>query len=148
MICKAIVDSSKTYSKKSESLKDKKGGKSTYRFQNPLDKEYQLIDFEKDVFANDVTKCDYGIKTETEIFYIELKGCEVKKGIEQLLETFNATEKCFSGLKPKARLIVSNFQKPTLVRNTAEYRNLVKKLKHVHGKDDHLVIQTSFTENI
>jgi hypothetical protein len=148
MICKAIVDSSKTYSKKSESLNDRKGGKSTYRFGNPLSKEYQLIDFEKDVFANDVSKCDYGINTGTEIFYIELKGCEVKKGVEQLLNTLNATEKCFSGLTPKARLIISNFQKPKLVRNTAEYRNLVKKLKHVYGKDDNLVIQTSFTENI
>jgi hypothetical protein len=148
MICKAIVDSSKTYCKKRESLKDKLGGKSTYHFTNPLNKEYQLVDFEKDVFADDVRKCDYGIKTETEIFYIELKGCDVKKGIEQLLETLSVTEKCFSGLKSKARLIVTNFQKPALVKNTAEYRNLVKKLKHVHGKDDHLVIQTSFTENI
>ncbi|MEP6806564.1 MAG: hypothetical protein ABI892_18700 [Flavobacterium sp.] len=148
MICKAIVNSSKTYSKRNESLKDKKGGKSTYRFQNPLNKEYQLVDFEKDVFANDDTKCDYGIKTETEIFYIELKGCDVKKGIEQLLVTLNITEKCFPGLKSKARLIVTNFQKPALVRNTAEYKNLVKKLKHVYEKDDNLVIRTSFTENI
>lgn len=148
MICETIRNCSVANSNSKITLNDRKGGRSTYRLENPTNKKCEVIDFEKDVFSNDVAKCDYGIRTESVIYYIELKGCEVQKGIKQLLETFTATEKCFDDLKPKARLIVTKFPKPGLVRNTAEYKNLVKKLKHVNGKDDNLIIQTSFTENI
>ena len=64
------------------------------------------------------------------------------------METIKATEKCFLELNFKARLIVSKFPKPDLVKNTKEYKDLVKKVIHLEGKNDNLIIKSSFTEKI
>jgi hypothetical protein len=148
MICKRIAEFSIKKSNFKGSLSDRKGGKSKYSFTNPHSKAYYEIDFENDVFENNDTKCDYGIQTETTIFYIELKGSDVKKGVEQLLETIKATDKCFENLELKARLIVSKYPQPDIVRKTKEYKDLVKKLNHLEGKNEKLIIKTSFTDNI
>jgi hypothetical protein len=148
MICKRIAEFSVEKSNSKGSLSDRKGGKSNYFFTNPHSKTYYQIDFEKDVFEDNDTKCDFGIKTESSIFFIELKGSDVKKGVVQLLETIKTTEKCFANLDLRARLIVSKYPKPDIVRKTKEYKDLVKKLNHLEGKNENLIIKTSFTENI
>ena len=67
--------------------------------------------------------------TEDSIFFVELKGSEVAKGIKQILSTYNETKKCFERLKPKARMVVSKFSKPDLVKRSKEYRDLAIALK-------------------
>ena len=148
MICEKINQFSIEKDNKKLTLIDKKGGKSKYLIENDSLKKFKQINFEEDIFTNDASKCDFGIKTDKNVFFIELKGSDVKSGVVQLLETIKATEKCFLELNFKARLIISKFPKPDLVKNTKEYKDLVKKVKHLEGKNDSLVIRNSFTEKI
>ena len=148
MICEKINQFSIEKDNKKLTLIDKKGGKSKYLIENDSLKKFKQINFEEDIFTNDASKCDFGIKTGKNVFFIELKGSDVKSGVVQLLETIKATEKCFLELNFKARLIISKFPKPDLVKNTKEYKDLVKKVKHLEGKNDSLVIRNSFTEKI
>jgi len=149
MICDKIKQCSTLTSDARKTLEDKKGCKSKLLIENNFKTEYSIIDFEAGVFNNEASKCDFGVLTNDKIFYIELKGSDVKKGIEQLLETINATERCFSTLDFKARLIVSKFQSPKIVKNTKEYKDLVKKLKHIPNQNDNLVItQNVYTDKI
>jgi hypothetical protein len=151
MICSAVVHCSVSIKDVKKTFIDSKGCKSKYLVENPNRKEYFSIDFENGVYENreNDTKCDYGVQTDTNIFYIELKGSDVKKGIEQLLLTIRETKKCFNGLEPKARLIVSKFPKPESVRNTKEYKDLAKLLNFQYLVNDNLEIkQNTFTEKI
>jgi len=111
-----------------KTLVDKKGGHSKYCIDNPDRNIFDLIDFETCVYNDREhdTKCDFGILTQENIFYIELKGSDVKKGVEQLLSTIADTRKCFEDKLLKARLVVSRYPKPALVRQTKEYKDLVK----------------------
>ena len=148
MICEKINQFSIEKENKKLTLVDKKGGKSKYLIENNELKKFKQINFDEDIFTNDDSKCDFGIKTDKNIFFIELKGCDVKSGLVQLLETIKATENCFLELNFKARLIVTKFPKPDLVKNTKQYKDLVKKVKHLERKNDNLVIKSSFTEKI
>lgn len=151
MVCEAIKNCMVSRKDQRKTLVDSKGCKSQYLINNPTRNEYHEIDFENRVYQNRLndTKCDYGVKTETDIFYIELKGSDVKKGVEQLLSTIRETRNCFQGITPKARLVVSRYPKPEIVRNTKEYKDLVKIVNHQPFKGNNLIItQNTFTENI
>ncbi|NOQ71617.1 MAG: hypothetical protein GQ574_06435 [Crocinitomix sp.] len=137
MICKRI----KTYQKESSNPKmtlvDKSrgSGKSKFILENKSRGTYYALNFEKDVYQGNAidTKCDFGLKIENEkvktIYFIELKGTDVNKGIEQLLATLEDTQKCFKGFEKKARLVVSRFPKPELTYRTRAYKDLVRKTK-------------------
>lgn len=151
MICETIENCSVPVKDAKKTFVDSKGCKSKYLVENPGRKEYFSIDFENCVYGNrqNDTKCDFGVKTDNTAFYIELKGSDVKKGIEQLLSTIQETKKCFTGLTPKARLVVSKFPKPESVRNSKEYKDLAKILNYQYMVNDNLQItQHTFTENI
>jgi hypothetical protein len=128
MICDQINECSIELKIPKKTLIDKKGGNSKYCIENMDRKSFYEIDFEECVYKNkqNDTKCDYGILCEQNVFYIELKGSDVKKGIKQLLATIVETKECFNGKKLKARLIVSKFPKPELIKQTKEYKDLVK----------------------
>ncbi len=145
MICDEIINCSTSFEIPRKTLIDKKGGNSKYCIDNPDRKEFFEIDFEGGVYKNrnNDTKCDFGIQTKENIYYIELKGSDVKKGVEQLLSTINETEKCFKNHTIEARLIVSKFQKPQLVKQTKEYKDLVKKVNQKF-----IITQNTFTEII
>lgn len=147
MICQKIDDCIKEINFSKKTLSDKIGGNSKYLIDNRSKSNYSIIDFENCVYENkqNDTRCDYGLKTDDTIFYIELKGSDVKKGIEQLLSTINESEKCFNQLNKKARLIITRFSKPNIVKKSKEYKDLVKKI----GSIEHLVIkQDVYTEII
>ena len=132
-------------------LIDKIGGKSKYIVENNDKEKYFEIDIENCVYKNlqNETKCDFGIKTKNTFYLIELKGSDVKKGIEQLLSTLIAFKNCYQNIDFKARLIVSRFQSPDIVRKNKEYKDLVKLLKHIENKNDNLIIkQNIYTEII
>lgn len=145
MICNEINHCLNSFEIPRKTLRDKKGGNSKYLIENPNHKVFFEIDFEECVYKNreNDTKCDFGIQHENTMYYIELKGSDVKKGVEQLLSTINETERCFKNHTLSARLIVTKFQKPKLVKQTKEYKDLIKIV------NQHLIItQNIFTEII
>lgn len=147
MICTKIEDCKQKLNNPKKTLVDKKGGKSKYLIANKSQSEYSIINFENCVYEdkqND-TKCDYGIETEDSIYYIELKGSDVIKGVKQILTTFNETEKCFGDKAKKARLIVTRFSKPKIAKQTKEYKDLIKKIGGVEG---FVIKQNEYTEVI
>lgn len=130
---------------------DKIGGKSKYILENKTNKKYFQIDIENCVYTNfqNETKCDYGVKTENIFYLIELKGSDVKKGIEQLLSTLISFKDCYQNIDFKARLIVSRFQSPNIVKKNKEYKDLVRLLKHIENKNNNLIIkQNIYTDTI
>lgn len=130
---------------KKKTLKDKKGGASKLLIENSKNQEYCLIDFENCVYQNkqNDTKCDFGIKTEKEIFFIELKGSDVKQGIVQLKKTIEETKKCFHSLNFKGRLVVTKFQKPNVVKQSKDYIDLMKLVQQ-----DFIIKQNIHIENV
>lgn len=164
MICDQINKCSQALTVPRKTLQDPKGCYSKFEIDNPLRKTFDVIDFENGVYQGRQrdTKCDYGVKTEDSIFYLELKGSDVKKGVKQLLATIEETKNCFFNLvdekdkKPvkihltkKARLIVSRFPKPDIIKQSKEYRDLVKAVGHIENNNNHLIIkQDVYSENI
>lgn len=132
MICNRIEDCKKVELDKSkDTWKDSKGCDSKYLIENKSKKTYYKIDFENYVYENkqNETKCDYGLLTEDTIYFVELKGRNISKGIKQLYATLLETEKCFNGLNKKARIVASKIHRPDLMKRDKEYKYLVKKTK-------------------
>lgn len=147
MICDEINVCETTVNHSKKTLVDKKGGNSKYLIHNKSKSTYSIIDFENCVYKkkqND-TKCDYGVKTDTSIFYIELKGSDILKGFKQLLTTINETEKCFNHLDIKPRLIVTKFSNPKRTKQRKEYTDLIKKIGSIK---DFVIKQNEYTEII
>lgn len=146
MICETInVCKGEGLNKTKDTWKDSKGCGSKYLIVNNNRKTYHKIDFENCVYKGreNETKCDYGLLTDDTIYYIELKGRDVKKGVKQLLSTLNETEKCFDDLHKKARIIASKISKPDIIKRMKEYRDLVTKIK---GKP--IIVTNKYTEKI
>lgn len=132
MICKKVKECYENHQKPEHTFSDSEGGNSRLLIENKDRKKFTIINFEHCVYKNrqNDSKCDYGFVTGDSIFYIELKGSEVAKGIKQILSTHNETNKCFEKLEPKARLVVSKFPKPDLVKRSKEYRDLARALNN------------------
>lgn len=120
--CNLINDCKVSKKNKKETLIDR-GAKSKSKclIENANEKEYIVIEFENCVYKsiqNEMKKCDYGIETENEIFYIELKGSDNNQGLKQLLSTVENTKDCFkingtNKLKElNSILVVSQKEKP------------------------------------
>lgn len=133
MICEKIAEYQGVSSQVKRTLQDEKkgSGRSKYLIENPTGKPFFVIDFEKDIFEDSVTKCDFGLKVEHEgekrIFFVELKGSDAGQGVKQLLSTLTETERCFQGFEKQARLVVSKFRSPDLVKRTIDYKQLSRK---------------------
>lgn len=147
MICEKIAKYQKAYSQTKTTLQDKKkgSGRSKYLIENQTGQSFFVIDFEKHIFEGSVTKCDFGVKVEREsdkrIFYIELKGSDVGKGVKQLLSTLTDTEKCFQGFEKQARLVVSRFPSPNLVKRTIDYKQLSRKTNNNISIKQHQIVE-------
>ena len=112
-------------------LIDAGGGTSSFTIQNKSKTVFVIIDFENCVFKGNFidSKCDYGLETDTSIYFIELKGSNLEKGCYQLKSTINQTKKCFKEKNIEARLVVTKVRKPKLYKNTPDYKQLIKILK-------------------
>lgn len=147
MICDIIEKCIELINHSKKTLIDSKGGKSKYLIDNKSKSTYSVIDIENCVYKgkdND-TKCDFALITDSSVYYIELKGSDVKKGIEQILSTMSETEKCFKGLSKKTRLVVTKFTKPDLAKKTKQYKDLVKKIGNAN---EVIISQNSYKEII
>lgn len=147
MICGKINECKLDFNNAKKTLNDKKGGSSKYSIENKSKNIFYIIDFEKDIYKNQKNdrKCDFGLLTDKSVYFIELKGSDVNKGIKQLLETIIETENCFNKLNLKSRLIVSRFPKPNLLKKRKEYKDLVKK---VGSTKEVIISQNIFKEVI
>ncbi|BEV04618.1 hypothetical protein [Chryseobacterium gambrini] len=143
--CEDIEKCCSESSDKRKTLKDKKGGSSRLLIENKLQKKFNIIDFEDCVYKakQQETKCDFGILTDTEIIYVELKGSDVKQGIFQLKSTIEDTKQCFKDLNFKGNIVVTKFSKPNLVKQRKDYKDLVKLLQK-----EPVIKQNIHTENI
>ena len=68
------------------------------------------------------------LKEEKKIYFIQLKGSDNNKGLEQLYQTIINTKKYFSSYKNQVRLIVSKAEAP---RNLNQ--NLIAKIATLTG---------------
>ena len=128
MICKKIEDCKKEGNNRLLTFKDKKGSGSKYVFVNNSRKTYYKIKIENCVYKNkpNDTKCDYGIIFKDEVYFIELKGSDVNKGMKQLLATIKETKKCFQKKTIKARLVVTRYPSRKHTRKRKEYVDLIE----------------------
>lgn len=140
--CSKIEKCSETKNKKLETIKDKKGGSSFFKIVNKKEKEYKIVDIENCVYKDiQGKKCDYGMIVDDKFYFIELKGSDVKKAINQILITYNDLNICIKNYKIKSRIIPTKNKIPNLKQLT-EYLNL-KKIS-----EGDLLIQTKMLEKI
>ena len=137
--CNLIDNCRVSKSNRRETLIDKIAkSKSKCLVENPNEIEYNVIEFENCVYQGNqhqAKKCDFGLETSNEIYYIELKGSDNNQGLKQLLSTVENTKHCF--MKPQddkgktkskslnSILIVTQIEKPQNL-DKITLRNLAK----------------------
>lgn len=137
--CNLINECKVSKNNKKETLIDR-GAKSKSKclIENAHEKDYIVIEFENCVYKsiqNETKKCDYGIETTDDIYYIELKGSDNNQGLKQLLITVENTRDCFKipdSNKLKGLysiLVVSQIEKPQNLDKIT-----LKKLSKLIGK--------------
>lgn len=113
----------------------KENGKE-FKIDNPNCKKLEKIRVDGCMITSGV-RCDYAVLVDrnsnnlNDVYLIELKGCDVKHGYEQLLETykfFKSNSSCsFDSKTMHLCLVISKKSKPML-KSTAEKR--IDKLKN------------------
>jgi len=99
---------------KSTVCKDK-GSKQEFELLAPIDWKVEKVRIDGEKIKDDnVEKCDYALLTECKkkekqaIFYIELKGCDLRKAISQLESTIKILSNEYDGYKQRhARAVCS-----------------------------------------
>jgi len=117
-------------------LNDSKGGKSTYRGENPDENLLILFRIDGGIMKNATQKqCDFGLYNGTtdSIRFVELKGSDCTQAIRQISQTIDSvldhTVTCPA--KVYGRIVLSRARTPEL--NTAEEYRLKKKLIKMKG---------------
>lgn len=90
------------------------------------------------------TRCDYLLKIDNQLYFIELKGSDVKKGLEQLISSIKSLERYFEYEVIKARLITTKGIRPNRLNTVKPYRDLLKLI----GTNGLVLKKTPFKENI
>lgn len=79
------------------SLREKK---SSLRIENPNRKKVNIIRIDSCIKSiQDTIKCDYGAYDQNNFFFIELKGSDIKHGVEQLESSLRIFSSFFSDRK-------------------------------------------------
>lgn len=126
MICEKIGTCSDRRDKPRDVIIDEKGGKSRFIVVNSNRVPYAVINFDHCVFENNQSSCDFGIDTRDCIYYVELKGSDTKKGVDQLLTTITQTQMCYEDKSLKGRLICSKVSAPKIFKKSREYKNMMR----------------------
>lgn len=149
-----IKGCTKDYSDKRKTFVDpKEKSGSNYKVENFDETSYSMVEVDDCVFNSDLTKCDYAMICEKEknkiVHFVELKGSDNNKGLNQIYETIYNTKQYFIGYKIKTRLIVTKAEAP---RNLDQ--NLILKIARVtgdvmNGKSKNFIkTNNTFTETI
>ncbi|MCF6307631.1 MAG: hypothetical protein L3J09_06725 [Flavobacteriaceae bacterium] len=124
-------------------LKEKK---SIYRGINQNNKvvlKYKIDDCVYPLNSKEI-RCDYLLKANNNLFFIELKGSDVKKGLNQLIVSISNLKQYFEFNSINARIVTTRGLKPKRLNTYKEYRNLIKLI----GVKGIVLKNTPFEENI
>lgn len=124
-------------------LKEKK---SIYRGINSNNNNISIYEIDGCVYqvSSNEIRCDYLLKTDDKLIFIELKGVDVKKGLNQILTSIRNLKQYFDCDSINARIITTRGLNPKRLNTFKEYRDLIK-LIGVKG----VVLKNSpFEENI
>ncbi len=94
--------------------------------------------------GSDETRCDYLLETGQKLYFIELKGSDTQKGLEQVLVSIRNLKQYFSYNGINARIVTTRGTRPQRLNTYPEYRNLFKLI----GKESIIISNTPFEENI
>lgn len=89
-------------------------------------------------------RCDYLLKVNQRLYFIELKGSDVKKGLEQILTSIRSLTPYLNYNSINARIITTRGIKPNRLNTYKEYRSLLALI----GKEGIILRNTPFEENI
>ncbi len=106
-------------------LKEKK---SVYRLINSNNDRISIYEIDGCVYdaGSRETRCDYLLNTGDKLFFIELKGINVRKGLNQILTSIRKLKQYFNYDSINARIVTTRGQKPKRLNTFKEYRDLVK----------------------
>lgn len=126
-LCLKISDCSTEVNHSTIKFKDNSGGASIYYVDNDERFTFHQIKFDNCVFVgHNEKKCDFGLETTTVIRYIELKGQDLKQGINQIISTINLSNHCFEGKVIDARLVSTKRSEAPKIRTIPEYKHVMK----------------------
>lgn len=126
-------------------LKEKKN-KSEYRAINNQEIDVSKYKIDGCIYETGTsqTRCDYLLETEQNLYFIELKGSDTQKGLEQILVSIRNLKQYFVYNSINARLITTRGTRPKRLNTYPEYRGLSRLI----GKKSILISNTPFEENI
>jgi hypothetical protein len=145
-----ILECSTSYSDSLKEIRDPKGASdSSYTVSNLTEQEYSLIKFDGCVFDKTVEKCDFGLRSNDAMHYVELKGIKNNKGLSQLLTTLSATEQVYEDVQKKVRLIVSREKAPRYLDQNTIRKIAVKVGSPLNDRSENFIIRTkNYTEKL
>ncbi len=108
--------------------------KMKYIGNNPQRKQVQRYDIDGGMFNSERKKCDKAlvIPDDKTTYFIELKGCDLKKAATQISETITILREKISGHTVHGRIICSRIPKPD-IRSTQVVK-LQQELLRYNGK--------------
>ena len=116
----------------------------TFQLDNRNKREVACIKIDDCVFKQaDGIKCDYLFEVESkkQLFYVELKGSDIVKAINQIIETLKQTSASYPGWIYDARVVASG-KIPSSIAGRKEYEYLRSICKggnvKVHQKKLHI----------
>lgn len=112
--------------------------KSEFRLNNPGRKKICVVEIDNCYIKNSARKCDYAVMVcDLRIAYlVELKGCNVFHGIEQISSTINLIGADFAGYAINARIVTTRISVPNL-RNSPKHLQFQRMLRKYGGTCDH-----------
>lgn len=141
---KAIIDNcQEIVSHKNIILKE---NKSVYRAVNNQEigvSKYKVDGCIYEIGSNE-TRCDYLLEANQELYFIELKGSNTQKGLEQVLVSIRNLKQYFDYDSINARIITTRGTRPQRLNTFSEYRELLRLI----GKASVIIKNTPFEENI
>ena len=120
--------------------------KSIYRGQNNRNEEILKYKVDGCIYnsTSNISRCDYLLETTNQLFFIELKGIHIKKGLGQLNATIRNLKNNFEQKAIKARLVSTRGAKPNRLNTYKEYKDLSKLIGVFNIK----IKNTPLTENL
>lgn len=94
--------------------------------------------------SSDHTRCDYLLKVSESLYFIELKGVDVQKGIGQVLKSIQNLKQYFDHNVIYARIITTRGTGPKRLNTYREYRDLLKLI----SRERVILSNTPFSEPI
>ncbi|KOS06970.1 hypothetical protein AM493_13710 [Flavobacterium akiainvivens] len=151
--CRLIEGCKELRKKKKDTLKDKKAESDSVclidNSSNEID--YNVIEFENCVFKDiqsEYEKCDLGVETENDVFFIELKGSNNNKGLKQILATVESTKHCFKKIGQNKKPVQKRMNGILIVSKKEVPKNLdkitLRKLTNLLGVEP-IIEQRTYT---